>query len=90
LDPPDLFDISSVLEVSFLLPGGPTQIRQLTLPTSSESLTQLFPLILLSLITMFNGAEDWDGSDAFWKSFVRNVPIPNDATLSASALNPLV
>lgn len=50
-----------------------------TLPTSSESLTQSLPLIRFSLITMLSGVDGFERSDFFWKSFVRNVPIPNEA-----------
>jgi hypothetical protein len=64
---------------SATLPHGEsrgTRMERLTFPTSSDSFTQSFPSIVLNLMTMLRGLECCVGSEAFWKSFVRNVPIP--------------
>ena len=55
-----------------------------TLPLSSDSLTQSFPSILFSLMTILSGFDTSSGVDAFRKSFERNVPMPNDAASQLS------
>jgi hypothetical protein len=82
LDSLDLIHIPSVLPDQLLDPTSNIQQERPTLPISSESFTQLRPLILLSLMTIFSGVDTVLLSDAFLKSFVRNVPIPNEATIS--------
>jgi hypothetical protein len=82
LDLLDLLRIARELQVSFVPPTD--RRNQLTLPMSSESLTQLRPLILFNLMTILSGVEVFEGSDFFLKSLVRKVPIPNDASHQSS------
>jgi hypothetical protein len=60
----DFLNVAGVLHLSHdsaLYAGCP----RLTLPLSSDSLTQLFPLILFSLITILSGFDTSSGFDAF-------------------------
>jgi hypothetical protein len=82
LDLLDLLRIARELQVSFVPPTD--RRNQLTLPMSSESLTQLRPLILFNLMTILSGVEVFEGSDFFLKSLVRKVPIPKDASHQSS------
>lgn len=76
----DFVDITSVLRLAL---GESVGANPLTFPASSESLTQFLPLILFNLITILSGFETVVGFEAFWKSFDRNVPIPNEAMISS-------
>jgi hypothetical protein len=82
LDLLDLLRIARELRVSFLPPIK--RQNQLTLPISSESLTQLRPLILFSLMTILSGVDVLEWSEFFLKSLVRKVPIPKDASHQSS------
>jgi hypothetical protein len=82
LDLLHLLRIARKLRVSFIsLVKWQTQ---LTLPISSDSLTQLRPFILFNLMTILSGVEVFEGSDFFLKSLVRKVPIPKDASHQSS------
>lgn len=49
-------------------------------PLSSVSLTHSKPSMRRSLMTILSGLEVTEGSDDLWKSFVRFVPIPKEAS----------
>ena len=55
------------------------KLMKRTLPESSLSFTQGFPSTEDNLITMFSGLDfSVLPLDVVWKSFVKEVPIPND------------
>ncbi len=79
LHPPDFLQIPSILRSPLSDLSYRESRKTRTLPLSSDSLTQFFPSIRFSLITMFSGLDFSAGFEAFWKSFVRKVPIPKEA-----------